>query len=268
MNYKIFDTKRKKEISLEKLNKNLKKIDVIFFGEEHNDSIGHRIELALFRLLEQRYKNVALSLEMFQSDTQLVLDEYLSGLITPSNLAKDGRLWNNYKDYEPLIEFARIKQTPVLAANAPSRYTNSVTRHGLESLTHLSESGKNLLAPLPIDTLIGPYYEKFVQIMGGHDKLSGAKIYQSQNLWDATMAYRISKLADSLRETKILHINGRFHSDEKLGTFQQLRKYAPYLKAINISCFSHEDFEKPQWEDFQELGDYIILTNPNIKRSF
>lgn len=268
LNYKIFDTKKKKEIPLAKLNKSLKKIDVIFFGEEHNDSIGHDIELALFQLLEQRYKNVALSLEMFQSDTQLVLDEYISGLITPTNLAKDGRLWNNFNDYEPLIAFARTTQTPVLAANAPSRYTNRVSKHGLESLTDLSESAKKLLAPLPIDTLTGPYYEKFVQIMGGHDKLSGMKIYQSQNLWDATMAYRISKFADRLKQVKILHINGRFHSDEKMGTFQQLKKYAPHLEAANISCFSHQEFENPKWEDFQGLGDYIILTNPDVKRSF
>jgi len=256
---KIFDTKRMKEISMEQLTKKLKGADVVFFGEEHNDSIGHLLELDLLRLLVDRYEKVALSLEMFQSDAQLVLDEYLSDLITEANFIKDGKLWNNYKDYEKLIAYAKEQKITVLAANAPSRYTNRVTRHGLESLAMLSSQAKELIAPLPIDTLSGRYYEKFNALMGGHQGFNGMKIYQSQTLWDATMAYRLSQLSTT-PDLKILHITGRFHCDEKLGTYQQLQKYAPKLKLINISCFPQNDGEPQDPKEYQYLADFIIFT--------
>jgi len=261
-NYKVFDSKANKEISLEQLSKKLKKIDVAFFGEEHNDSIGHVLEYDLLDLMVSRFREVALSMEMFQSDVQLILDEYLQNLITEKNFAKDAKLWNNYKDYERLIDYAKKHNLTVLAANAPSRYTNRVTQNGLESLTDLSDAAKVLIAPLPIDTLSGRYYEKFTELMGGHQRLHNLNMYQSQNLWDATMAYRISQL--SKKKQKILHINGRFHSDEKLGTYQQLRKYSPELKLTNISCFAVNDLDRPDWENLKALADFIIITKQGM----
>ena len=82
------------------------------------------------------------------------------------------------------------------------------------------------------------------------------------------MAWSIAKFAKQHKGTKILHINGRFHSDEKLGIYAQLKHYAPKLKAINISAFAAEDFKDPNWEKHKPLGDYIILTDPTVKKTF
>lgn len=211
--YKIYSVGRKQEVSLETMLNDLQKADVVFFGEEHNDSVAHVLQLNVLKgLYEYKKENLALSMEMFQSDVQLVLDEYRSGLIRETNLEKDGRLWKNYKDYRPMVEFAKENKLYILAANAPSRYTNRVTRNSLTSLTDLSKDAKALLAPLPIDTLTGRYYEKFSSLMGDH--MGSMKIYQSQNLWDATMAWRISRLAKEKPKKLILHLNGRFHTDE------------------------------------------------------
>jgi uncharacterized iron-regulated protein len=76
----------------------------------------------------------ALSLEMFQTDCQTVLNEYLAGFIREKNLITEGRAWQNYKDYRPMVELAKTAHIPVVAANAPTRYTNMVTRMGLSSL--------------------------------------------------------------------------------------------------------------------------------------
>src|SRR5690606_38152495 len=122
--------------------------EVVFFGEEHNDSIAHILEYDLLKAMNERYEGVALSMEMFVSDDQLVLDEYLAGIITERNLMKDAVLWGNYHDYHPLVEYAKAHGIPVLAANAPSRYTNRVTREGLASLRTLNKYARSLLAPL------------------------------------------------------------------------------------------------------------------------
>ncbi|MGV3762257.1 ChaN family lipoprotein [Parapedobacter sp.] len=267
--YTIYDTHKKKEITLQELVTSLAPIDIVFFGEEHNDSIAHVLQFELLKAMDERYDRVALSMEMFVSDDQLVLNEYLAGMITERNLDKDAVLWGNYEDYRPMVEYAKDKGLPLLAANAPGRYTNRVSRSGLESLRVLDKSAKHLLAPLPIDTLTGRYYEKFTGLMGGHGGMGNMKIYQSQNLWDATMAYRISKFFKGKNVRKILHLNGRFHSDEHLGTIAQLDNYIPRRTAVaNISCFPDASFSRPDWDTFAHLGDFIILTNPAAPKTF
>lgn len=261
--YKIYAVEQKTEISIDELIRNLEQKDVIFFGEEHNDSVAHVLELTLLKGLHNLEKRkTILSMEMFQSDVQLALDEYTNGLISESNLEKDGKLWKNYKeDYRPLVEYARENGIYVLAANAPSRYTNLVTRRGLESLNGLSKAAKSLLAPLPIDTLTGAYYEKFTGLMGGHGGMGALNLYQTQNLWDATMAWRISRLLKKKRKKKqVLHLNGRFHSDEKLGAYAQLVGYSPKLSCVNISVFSGAAGTAPDWDEWQRLADYVIIT--------
>src|SRR3954467_8455063 len=68
-------------------------------------------------------------MEMFERDVQIVLDEYLSDLITEQHFLASSRPWGNYKtDYRPLVELAKEKHLDVIAANAPRRYVNMVSR--------------------------------------------------------------------------------------------------------------------------------------------
>lgn len=267
--YKIYSVELQKEITLPELTEGLSGADVVFFGEEHNDSVAHMLQLEVFKGLHNLHgKGLSLSMEMFQTDVQLVLDEYLAGWVTEKNLQADARPWKNYKDYRPLVEYARENGLYVLAANAPSRYTNRVTRHGIESLKELSKEAKKRIAPLPIDTLTGSYYEKFTDLLGGHEGMGSMKIYQSQNVWDATMAWQIARLAKKRSVKQILHLNGRFHSDEKLGTYAHLQRYGKRLKLLNIASFSDESFPNPNWSAWEHLGDFIIITDPTVQRSF
>ncbi len=265
--YKIYNLRTQKSTDLKTIVDDFAKADVILFGEEHNDSIAHLAEADFLKLAHLQLKDkLSLSLEMFESDVQLILNEYLSGLIKEKNLIKDARVWNNYEDYKPLLDFALAQKISVIAANAPSRYTNLVSRKGLASLNSLSNEAKRFIAPLPIDTLAGKYHENFISLMGGNH-MGGMQIYQAQNVWDATMAHFINE--EVKKGKKVLHINGRFHSDEKLGIAAQLlnieKKSGRKIKTLNISCFSSEDYENPNLEKYTYLGDYLILTPPASK---
>lgn len=266
--YKIYDVKKQKLISIDAIAADMAKADVLFFGEEHNDSIGHYLEASLLKKLAANYPSqVALTMEMFHTDVQPVINEYLQGIISEKNFIKEARAWNNYKDYRPMIELAKAQKFEVIGANAAARYSNAVTRSGLQVLADLPASSKQFLPPLPIDTLTGRYYEKFIDLLGSHG-MGPMKVYQSQNFWDATMAWSIAKFAKANKGKKIFQVNGRFHSDERLGTYAQLQKIAPKLKVLNIACFSADDFANPNWEKHQALGDYVILTDPTVKRTF
>jgi uncharacterized iron-regulated protein len=267
--YKIYNTKDQKQVTLNDVVTQLKNADVLFFGEEHNDSTGHVLEFRLLEQISNKFPGrVALSMEMFETDCQDVLNEYLQGLIREKNFIEDARAWPNYKDYRPMIEFARVNNITVIAANAPSRYTNMVNRLGMSSLQRLSATGKSYLPPLPVDTATGPYYEKFVNIMGGHTSMAGMQMYQAQNLWDATMGWSIAKFFKEHHDFKILQINGGFHSEEKLGAVAQLKKYAPGIQIINIAAYADENFEHPDWSVYKNFGDYIIITDPKIPKTF
>jgi uncharacterized iron-regulated protein len=106
--------------------------------------VGHFLEHKIFEALYQTYGDkIALSLEMFETDNQLVLNEYLAGKIDEKRLAKDARLWNNYKDYRPMVEFAKANKLPVIAANPPRRYVSMVSKGGMQPLLELSKEAKN-----------------------------------------------------------------------------------------------------------------------------
>jgi len=267
-NYKIYNTQSKSVCSLDEMINGLTLADVVFFGEEHNDPTGHQVESEMLQKLFQIHgKKQVLSMEMFEKDIQQVMNEYLQNLIREKNFIKEARAWNNYNDYKPMIEFAKENELAVIAANPPNRYVNLVTRKGLSSLNTLNRSAKKWLPPLPIDTATGAYYQNFLETMGGHT-VSGMEIYQSQNLWDSGMAHSISQYLKKNKKDKVFHVLGRFHSDEKLGTMAKLQKSNPRLKLLNVSCFSDKSFNEPNWSKFTKLGDFVIITNPELKRTF
>lgn len=260
--FKVYDTKLKKEISLQELVGSIDQVQVLFFGEEHNDSIAHVLQDSVYALMLSKYGRVALSMEMFERDVQHVVDEYLQGMITESVFTKDARAWPNYaKDYRRMIERAKIIQMPVLAANPPRRYVNLVSRRGVASLDSLSKQAKQYIAPLPIDTIQPAYFEKFVEIMGGHAQLRNRNIFYAQSVWDAGMSFTIHQFMKKHKKGwKVLHLNGRFHTDYQLGTFEQLKRRNKGLTIANISSFAVERLDQINWESYSQLGDFVIVT--------
>ena len=269
VHYKIYDTRIKQIISIDKMVTDMATADVLFFGEEHNDSAGHYLENKIFRALHAVYReNLALSMEMFETDNQLVLNEYLAGKIDESRFSKDVRLWSNYKDYRPMIENAKQNQNSVIAANPPRRYVSMVSRRGMKSLDSLSTDAKKFLPKLPYDTLTGRYREKFFEIMKGSPGGENPRVYHSQSLWDAGMANSIYKFWKKNKGKKIFHCVGGFHTEEKLGTAAQLQMRNKKLKILNIASFSNKSFANPDWEKESYRGDYIIITNPDLKKTY
>lgn len=265
---KIYNAQTGEQAELLDLVAAMEHADVLFFGEEHDDSIAHQLQAVVYGDLLEVFTNVTLSLEMFERDAQLVLDEYLADHITESKLRQEGRSWKNYDDYAPMVNLAKAKGQLVVAANVPTRYANMVSRKGLEALQELPKESKKFLPPLPIFIDQPLYEKKFNEAMGGHGHGMGPTIFHAQLLRDATMAQSISDTWKKNKKTKILHLNGRFHSDEYLGTVAALQRLRRRMVILTVSCFSSEDFEAPDWEEHAGLGDFVILTDPTVSKSF
>lgn len=141
--------------------------DVILMGEEHDDRVTHALQLELFSTLHARLsdsRQLALAMEMFETDVQPVIDDYLGGHIREKDFLMDARPWNNYAaDYKPLVEFAKSRGLPVVASNAPRRYVSLLGRGGgQDSLAALSPASQALLPPLPIPAPSEEYRQIFL----------------------------------------------------------------------------------------------------------
>jgi uncharacterized iron-regulated protein len=247
--------------------------EVIFLGEMHDDAVGHALQAELFRRIVERYgsvREIALSLEMFERDVQIVLDEYLSGLISEQHFLLSSRPWGNYKwDYRPLVELAKEKRLPVIAANAPRRYVNMVSRNGRDSLNALSKEAKRWIAPLPFPEPSKQYADKFRALMGtsAEAKMGVDNILASQALWDATMADSIARFLKSRKRPLVVHLAGAFHTESRLGTVEKLLGYRKNTKAVVVTARYEEDFKTFSDSRHKGLGDFVVLTDASQPRS-
>lgn len=248
--------------------KDTEKADVILFGESHNDRVAHNIQLKILKSLHKQKRNPVLSLEMFDRDTQTVLNEYLNDLITERHFISSARAWWNYRSaYKPLIEYSKKNKIKVIAANAPRRYVNLVSRKGKKSLNKLSDQAKKWIAPLPYKKHNENYIKKIkafnetivkkIKTMKKPFKFKGVDP-DAQLVWDITMAYSI---VEQLKEGNplIFHINGKFHSEENMGIPDFLRYYKKDIKILIITAISKTDMSK-NIKARCEKGDYVIVT--------
>jgi uncharacterized iron-regulated protein len=292
--YRAFDSKGN-AVQLQTIIAALEREDVLFIGETHDDPVAHMLEAELLRRADERYgaasttassgaRAVALSLEMFERDVQIVLDEYLKGLINERHFLLSSRPWKNYEaDYRPLVEYAREHHLPVIAANAPARYVSRVSNEGPDSLKALSpEAVKEWLPPLPFPAASAPYAAKFNRFMQGDAAVpntpparvhaqtnphGGAHLLEAQTLRDASMAYSISEYLKRGHSPLVIEVNGTFHSEERMGVPEQLARYRPKTRALVVTIIPDEGFPNFDASRFGRLGDFIIITDPAVARS-
>src|SRR5690606_28965661 len=123
--YQFYNHKGK-AVDFHRVVKSLNNYDVVLFGEHHNNSIIHWLQLKITEeLYTQKNGRLKLGAEMFERDNQEELNLYLKGEIDDKKLADTARLWNNYKtDYKPLVDFAKSNGLEFIATNIPRRYAS------------------------------------------------------------------------------------------------------------------------------------------------
>lgn len=261
--YKLFKQDGKKA-KYEKMVAAASQADVVLFGEYHNNPISHWLQLELTRDLEEiKGEDLVLGAEMFETDNQLILNEYFSGFITEEKFEEEARLWKNYvTDYKPLVLFAKDNHLSFIATNIPRRYANTVFKQGVFKLDSLSPEAKRYIAPLPLeyDTSLNCYNQLIhgSGAMRGHGSINLA---DAQAIKDATMSHFI---IENWKPGKLfIHYNGAYHSDdfESLNWF--LLRNNPTLKIVTISTVSQDSVENLEEESIGK-ADYIIAVPSNM----
>ena len=270
--------KKAKPSTYKELVKTAQEADVVLFGEFHDNPMSHWLQLQLTKDLHQEKNGkLILGAEMFETDVQLVLNEYLSGAIKESNFEKEARIWDNYKtDYKPLVVFAKNQKIPFIATNIPRRYAAAVAQKGLEVLQTMDTLAKQYyFPPLPVqvDTEL-PSYKAMLGMMGGGATHSSTpnpmmpnpyNMVYAQAIKDATMAYKITQYSKAGHT--FLHYNGAYHSDNYEGIVWYLKKYRPELKIVVITTVSQEKIDELSTENTGK-ADFTICVPADMTKTY
>nr|WP_321484769.1 ChaN family lipoprotein [uncultured Draconibacterium sp.] len=263
--YLLFN-KEGKAVKYEKMLKQMENADIILFGELHDNPISHWLQLELTKDLYQQYgKKLVLGAEMFESDNQIIMDEYLSGKISQRNFEEEIRLWPNYKtDYKPLVEFAKDSGLYFVATNVPRRYASLVNTKGFEGLEELSEEAKAFLPPLPVayDSTLN-CYASMMEMEGMRNHIT-ANFPKAQAIKDATMAHFILK--NWLPGKVLLHYHGAYHSQNFESIYWYLKHENPELKIVTIHSVTQDNISELT-EENTGAADFTICVDENMTRT-
>jgi uncharacterized iron-regulated protein len=254
-----------KKSSFDKIIKKSAEADIILFGEIHNNPISHWLELELTKeIFKNVNPNIVMGAEMYDSDNQIIINEYLGGHYDYEVFKKEAKIWpNNKTDYLPLLDFAMSNQLSFIATNTPGRYVEMVKKEGFKAFNHLSAEAKKHMAPLPINynKSSGTYLK--IKRMAG--KNAGDNFIKSLALKDATMAHFILK--NWQKGTTFIHFNGSQHSNNFEGIMWYLKKANPDLKVLTINFVEQENIEALEIEN-ESTAHFIIASPTTMTKTY
>lgn len=260
--YQLFDKNGKKTAYARLLKASLN-TQVVLFGEYHNNSVSHWLQLELTKDIAAK-KQIVLGAEMLEADNQKQVNKYLKGEITQKQLDSTARLWPNYKtDYKPLVDFAKANDFDFIATNIPRRYASMVSKKGFEVLETLTSEEKSWIAsqPIPYDANL-PGYVEMMKMMGEHTSPNMPKAQASK---DATMAYFINQ--NLKKDTIFIHYNGSYHSDNFEGINWYLKKYNPTVQIITIATVEQKDISKLDKENYYK-ANFILVIDQDVTKTY
>ncbi|MDQ3171292.1 MAG: ChaN family lipoprotein [Acidobacteriota bacterium] len=270
---RVFNTKTGAWTDFEAMAADLASADAVFVGEQHTDPNTHLLERALLEAVARRRSDIAVSLEMFERDTQTSLDAYLAGTMDEASFLAASRPWPRYQtDYRPLVELARERKWPVIAANVPRPLASGVAKGGLGSLDALPPEQTPWIAA-DIQCPKDAYFARFSQTMGGHPAGDGPdavakqaamveRYYYSQCLKDEVMGESVARVAKGAGEGPlVVHYNGAFHSDFALGAAERARRRLPGSRVAVVSMLPVASLDglEPSADD-RTRADYLVYT--------
>ncbi len=230
---------------------------IIYIGEGHPNYEDHKVQLEVIMGLSQRGRKFAIGMEMFQKPFQKDLDNYLSGAMSEKQFLKASEYFKRWKYdyylYREIVEFAKAKGIPVVALNLREEIVKKVSEGGLDSLTQ--EEKKEI--PQDIDMPDERYKERVRQAFMLHEKSNMKNFnyfFQSQILWDETMAHSIAQFMADNPDYQMVVLAGEQHIIFSSGipkrTFRLNEKdYATLINGIP------EELDK-------DIGSFVLFPNP------
>jgi uncharacterized iron-regulated protein len=206
----------RKNVTLDQMVSDADRSDLVFIGEVHDNKLHHEIQLDIIRSLRAKKHPLALGLEMFQSDSQGLLDDWTEGKLSEQSFqAAYARNWTiDWSLYRDVFIFARDNHIPMVALNVPKELIIKVSRQGYSSLT--SEEKKDLPQGTTCDLnnphtafLKKSFWEVFKHVTNGR---IFTYFCEAQTLRNSGMAMNIDHYVKIHPNTKIVVLAGIWHA--------------------------------------------------------
>jgi uncharacterized iron-regulated protein len=241
----------------------LSQADVVYLGETHDRPADHVAQLKIIQALQQRRAKLAIGMEMFQRPYQFVLNQYLAGKLSETELLERSEYQTRWgfpwKFYAPIVQFAKTKQLPIMALNTPREVTRKVARNGLESLTL---ADKRFIPPLS-EVLLTPesYRQRIRQIydqmhQGKGNNTGFDRFFQAQVLWDETMAESIAQTLKQNPGTLVVVLVGQGHLPYGEGVPNRVARRMQAAKSftqVSVLLNPPEEFQQDK-----AIADYFL----------
>jgi uncharacterized iron-regulated protein len=254
---KVFRLRDGKTISFERMISDLKKADLVFVGETHDDELHHGIQLQIIRALAKSGIPLAAGFEMFTAESQNDLNKWEAGTLPLDRFLRIyyrnwGYPWPLYRD---IFLYVKDNKIPAIGLNLPPEIPQKVASSGFSSLT------KEEREKLPPETgcVVDEQYMKFIRrayAMHGHEGKRFVYFCEAQLLWDETMARNLVKFVKKNPGRSVVVLTGNGHAwkrgipEEISGLSSKIsyRVVLPYIGGyIDPKNISIED------------ADYIVL---------
>lgn len=239
--------------------------DVVLMGEVHSHELGNAVQQEMFEDILTANPRAVLSMEFYERDEQVALDDYLAGITDREAFEKaaDRNPGNNPWAHARMIDASKEAGRPVIAANAPRRYVRLARTDGFDRLRELNDNQRELVE-IPNQTPQGAYRERFMEAMGSMATHGGEEMIEgflrSQSTWDATMAQSI---VDGFEHgTPVVLVVGYFHAQFpfEAGSSElvdQLRQRAG--RDLNIvTCITLPSMHDEVQDDDRGIADFVV----------
>ncbi len=226
---------------------------LIYVGERHNAYGDHLLQLAIIQGLHQRQRPIAIGVEWLERPFQPHVTDYIEHRISEAEMLERTHYFQrwglDYRQYRPILQFARHHHIPLYALNAPTELTRAIGRKGIN----------NLVSPL-IDLLPEEYfytdqaYEQHLrQVFAQHRGFSGSfdNFYEVQLTWDETMAEEVSRFLDTHPESTLIVLAGNAHLAQRSGIPNRVERRTRIGGKVLL----------PRWPTtLKSPADYLITT--------
>jgi aminopeptidase N len=232
---------------------------VIYIGEGHTNYEDHQLQLDIARALYEDDPHLAIGMEMFTRQDQVVLDRYLAGELDEKSFLKESHYFKNwrfdYRLYRDIINFAKFNKLPVIALNLEHDLVTRVFKDGGPNSLDAEEASL-----LPADRKLDePGYRErikaaFMMHAGqqGNGDFSG--FLQAQALWDETMAETIVRYLQDHPDERMVIIAGRGHVDKTNAIPPRVERRLPVSQAVVVNS-AGSSVEA-------ESADFVFFTPP------
>jgi uncharacterized iron-regulated protein len=225
---------------------------VIYAGETHTEYGSHLVQLQILQALHNRKIPLIIGLEMFPRSRQQALDDYIQGKIDEAAfISASGyfEVWGyDYRLYRDIIQYAREQHIPLLGLNLDKAITRRVYADG--STDGLTPEQQSQVAQ-ERDLDLPGYRQRLETVHSQHDSPHGASFtgfFQSQALWDETMAESIVLALQRYPDHRMLVLAGNGHVVKDSGIPPRVKRRKPNIVQRVVSTINQEQYSDDQFD--------------------